>query len=212
MKYVAACILTFLSVLALKAQHPNKLMREGLAEYKSGNYPAALEKYNQAMGKNADKSLAHYNMGTAYYKAGKPDSALMHWQTVATGQQDQALQAKAWHNIGNSFVKQRNFEKAVDAYKRALKLNPDDEDTRYNLAYSQRQMQSQQNQNQNQNQKQEKQDQKPEQKPEDKQDDEKLNKELADRMLKALDNKEKELHGRKKEKGDGTPSKPEKDW
>lgn len=214
MRYAFIFLSVSISAVGIRAQHPNKLLREGLTEYKNGNYSAALEKYNQALGKNADRPLAHYNMGAAYYKAGKADSALMHWQTVATGQQDQALQAKAWHNIGNSFVKQRNFEKAIDAYKRALKLNPDDEDTRYNLAYCQRQMQSQQNQNQNQkqNQKQDKREQKQDQKPQEKQEDEKLNKDLADRMLKALDNKEKELHGRMKDKGDGNPSKPEKDW
>jgi Ca-activated chloride channel family protein len=211
----------------VRAQHPNKLLREGLAAYKNGDYTVALNKYNQAMGKESDKVLTHYNLGAAYYKAGKADSAMMHWQTVATGQDNPELQAKAWHNIGNAFVKQRNFEKAVDAYKRSLKINPDDEDTRYNLAYSQRQMQAQQNQNQKQNQNQQNQNQQnqdqkqkeqdkqqePKQnKPEEQPQDEKLSKELAERMLKALDNKEKDLHGRKKEKGEGNPANPQKDW
>lgn len=212
-------ILIIISIMSaeVSAQHPNKLLREGLSAYQKGDYPTAVNKYNQAMGKEADKALSHYNLGAAYYKAGKADSAMMHWQTVATGQDNPGLQAKAWHNIGNAFVKQRNFEKAVDAYKRSLKINPDDEDTRYNLAYSQRQMQSQQNQNQKQNQnqlenKQDKQQQPKENKHEEQPQDEKLSKELAERMLKALDNKEKDLHGRKKEKGEGNPANPQKDW
>lgn len=212
-------ILIIISIMSaeVSAQHPNKLLREGLAAYQKADYPTAVNKYNQAMGKEADKALSHYNLGAAYYKAGKADSAMMHWQTVATGQGNPGLQAKAWHNIGNAFVKQRNFEKAVDAYKRSLKINPDDEDTRYNLAYSQRQMQSQQNQNQKQSQnqqenKQDKQQQPKENKPEEQPQDEKLSKELAERMLKALDNKEKDLHGRKKEKGEGNPANPQKDW
>jgi Ca-activated chloride channel family protein len=223
MKPLGILIIFFIFSAVARAQHPNKLLREGLAAYQKGDFSAAVNKYNQAMGKEADKALSHFNLGAAYYKAGKADSALMHWQTVATGQDNPGLQAKAWHNIGNAFAKQRNFEKAVDAYKRSLKINPDDEDTRYNLAYSQRQMQSQQNQdknqdknqNQKQNQQENKQD-KPqdpkENKSEEQPRDEKLSKELAERMLKALDNKEKDLHGRKKEKGEGNPANPQKDW
>lgn len=201
-----------------QAQNANKLMREGLLAYKKGEYGAAMEKYNEAMKNDADRNLANYNMGAAYYKAGKPDSALMYWQSVATNEKDKNLQSKAWHNIGNSFAKQKQYDKAVEAYKRSLKLNPEDEDTRYNLAYSQRQMQQQQQQQQQnqQQQNQEKQNEKKEENKNDKEDKqenkENMTKEEAERMMKALDNKEKELHERKKAKGDGTPVTPEKDW
>lgn len=197
----------------MHAQSASKLMREGVLAYKKGDYSDAIAKYSQAIEKEADKNLANYNMGSAYYKAGKPDSALMYWQSVATNETDKDLQAKAWHNIGNSFVKQQNFEKAEDAYKRSLKLNPNDEDTRYNLAYSQRRLQQQQQQQQQNQPKQdkEKKEEKEEPKKQDSQDKkENLNKEEAERILQALDNKEKDLH--KKQKFEGEPSAPAKDW
>lgn len=192
------------------AQNASKLMREGLTAYKQGDFTQSIAKYAKALEKGVDKNLANYNMGAAYYKAGKPDSALMYWQTVATTDGDKELQAKAWHNIGNSFIKQRNFEKAADAYKRALKLNPNDEDTRYNLAYSQRQLQAQQQKNQQdkeKEQKEEKEEPKQGDKPENK---ENLNKEEAEKILQALDNKEQDLHKRKKVQGQ--PGTPSKDW
>lgn len=207
--YIAVILLV--STLTF-AQHPSKLMREGLLEYKQGNFDQAISKYKQAVQKGADKNLANYNIGTAYYKAGKQDSALMHWQTVATTDQDKELQARTWHNIGNSFVKQGSLDKAVDAYKNSLKLNPKDEDTRYNLAYAQRKLQAQQQQQQQQ--KQQNKDEKKEQKEEPKQDKkqdqkENLNKEDAEKILQAMDNKEKNLH---KEKKQGIPASPSKDW
>jgi tetratricopeptide (TPR) repeat protein len=204
---------------AAQAQNANKLMREGLLAYKKGEYGIAMEKYNEAMKKNADRNLANYNMGAAYYKAGKPDSALMYWQSVATSEKDKNLQSKVWHNIGNSFAKQKQYDKAVDAYKRSLRLNPEDEDTRYNLAYCQRQMQQQQQQQQQQNQQQQNQEKQNEKKEENKNDKkdkqenkENMTREEAERLLNALDNKEKELHERKKDKREGKPVNPEKDW
>jgi len=47
---------------------------------------------------------------------------------------------KAWHNYGNAKLMQKSYEDAIYGYKKALKLNPKDEDTRYNLAYAQREL------------------------------------------------------------------------
>jgi Ca-activated chloride channel family protein len=202
--------LLFISV-SVFAQNPSKLMREGMLEYKKGNFPNSIAKYNEAIKKGADKNLANYNIGAAYYKADKADSALMHWQSVATTDDNKELLARSWHNIGNSLVKQGSLDKAVDAYKNALKLNPNDEDTRYNLAYSQRRLQQQQQQQQKQDDKKkdekEKDQPKPEEKPDPKED---LNKDEAEKILKAMDNKEKDLH--KGKKGEGDPRTPTKDW
>lgn len=214
--------LLFWSVIQAAAQNPNALMRDGMLSYKKGEYAKSIEQYKSALAKKeANRTIGNYNLGAAYYKAGKADSALLYWQSLASEGLDKDVQARLWHNIGNSFVKQKNFEKAEDAYKRALKLNPNDEDTRYNLAYSQRRLQQQQQQQQKQEQEKQQQpkDQKEEEKKEEEKDkkeeqpknNDKMSKEEAERMLRAMDNKEKNLHGRKKEV-EGTPSNPQKDW
>jgi len=41
---------------------------------------------------------------------------------------------KAFHNIGNVFMKEKDYTQAVEAYKNALRNNPEDEETRYNYA------------------------------------------------------------------------------
>jgi Ca-activated chloride channel family protein len=50
---------------------------------------------------------------------------------------------KALHNLGNCRLKQENWQAAVDAYKKSLKVDPKDEDTRYNLAYAQKKLKEQ---------------------------------------------------------------------
>ena len=60
------------------------------------------------------------------------------------------LRASAFHNMGNNFMLQEKYADAVNAYKNALKLNPTDMDTKYNLEYAKKKLQQQQQQQQNQ--------------------------------------------------------------
>jgi len=49
---------------------------------------------------------------------------------------DNDRKAKVYHNIGNSLLKSDKVEQSVEAYKTALKYNPNDNDTKYNLSYA----------------------------------------------------------------------------
>jgi tetratricopeptide (TPR) repeat protein len=108
---------------------------------------------------------------------------------------------KALHNLGNCRLMQKNYEAAVEGYKKALKVNPKDEETRYNLAYALKKLKEQQkNENKDKKNQQQQQQQQPQ-----------MSKEQAEQMLKAMQNKEQKLQGKKK-KGDGQKVKTEKDW
>ncbi|MBK8414246.1 MAG: tetratricopeptide repeat protein [Bacteroidetes bacterium] len=61
---------------------------------------------------------------------------------------DPKEKASSYHNLGNSMVKAQKYAESIDAYKKALKLNPADNDTRYNLAYAQAMLRKQQEQQQ----------------------------------------------------------------
>jgi Tetratricopeptide repeat. len=65
----------------------------------------------------------------------------------------------AWHNIGNSLLQKKELEKSMEAYKMALRMNPEDEETRYNLAVVQKMIQDQQQDQQQEQQQQQNQDQ-----------------------------------------------------
>ncbi|HET6991741.1 MAG TPA: tetratricopeptide repeat protein, partial [Bacteroidia bacterium] len=139
------------------------------------------------------------------------------------------------HNLGNSMLQQQKYQESINAYKQALKLKPNDEETRYNLAYAQsklkkqnpppKQNQNQKNNKQNKNQQRQQQQQQQQQQQsqqrqnqqQQQQQQEKnpaMSKEEAQRMLDALQDNEKKIRDRmnqKRNKSAFNRSK-EKDW
>ena len=86
--------------------------------------------------------------------------------SIALQPNDKERLAAAYHNTGNALLSDKKIEESINAYKMALKNNPKDNDTRYNLAYAQMMLKKQQ-QNQDKNKdknKDQKQDQKEDQK------------------------------------------------
>ena len=134
------------------------------------------------------------------------DEAAGQFDVVSQTVSDKDTLHKALHNMGNCRLMQKEYQSAVDAYKKALKVDPKDEDTRYNLAYALTKLKEEQKKNdKNKDKQQQKQDQqKQEQQPQ-------MSKQEAERMLNALKNIEQKLQGKKK-KADGQKVKTEKDW
>lgn len=76
---------------------------------------------------------AKYNAGTNYYKNKKWEestAALVYATEVATTKTEKH---KSFHNLGNALFQRKNYKGAVEAYKNALRNDPTDEETRYNL-------------------------------------------------------------------------------
>ena len=124
----------------------------------SENYQKAEVNYRKAMESTKNYDKANYNLGAALYRQEKYEDAAESFQYVAGENSfDKKIRSKAYHNLGNSLMKQEKYKESIDAYKNALKLNPSDMDTKYNLEYAkkklfaqqQQQQQKQQQQNQN---------------------------------------------------------------
>lgn len=215
-------IVTFvLSNLLSLAQQENKFIREGNKLYKENKFVEAEQNYLKAIEKNANNNISNYNLGNAFYKQNKFDEALQQYNTFVNTVNDKEKQAKAYHNIGNAYLKTEKLEEAVKAYKQSLKLNPKDEDTRYNLAYALeklKQQQQQQNQNQQQQQQNKQEEKKEEQKQEQKnqeqqqQQQNQMSKEEAKRMLEALQNEEKNTQEKRDKRKEAVKVQIEKDW
>lgn len=181
--------------------------REGNDIYKLKNYSGAEKKYRDALLHDSVKTVANYNLGNALYQQEKYDEAGKAYADAMTGTNKDSL-ARAWHNLGNSMLKMEKYEESINAYKQALRLNPGDEETRYNLSYAQhkltkikpakkghdpgfekKQQQQQQQNNQKQQNKQEK-DQKQQQPQQE------MTKEEAQKILDAMKNEEKKTRDR----------------
>jgi Ca-activated chloride channel family protein len=224
-------ILIFISAGAF-AQKEKQLVYNGNNYYREGRSEMAINQYREALKTKQDFRKANFNLGDAIYKEAmslkdsksnkpimgmKPDSLANIMFDEAAGQFDVVSQTvsdrdtlhKAYHNLGNCRLMQKNYDQAINAYKKALKLDPKDEDTRYNLAYAlkkKKEEDKKKNKDQQQQQQQQQQDQQKQQ-----QQQPQMSKQEAERMLNALKNTEQKLQGKKK-KGEGERIKTDKDW
>ena len=148
---------------AVNAQNANQLIREGNKQYKENKFADSEIKYRKGLDKEKNSFEAEFNLGDALYKQGKYDQATERFSSLASREKDKSKQATAYHNLGNALLKQKKYEESINAYKNALKNQPTDKDTKYNLAYAQSYLKQQQQQQQQQNKEGDKKDQKDQQ-------------------------------------------------
>jgi tetratricopeptide (TPR) repeat protein len=148
-----------------------KELRKGNKEYKQEKYTEAEIDYRKGLELNARSADVAYNLGNSLYKQEKLPEAMEQYQAAVSDEKDKEKAAMAWHNAGNVFMKNKDYQKSIEAYKQALRRTPYDDETRYNLALAQKLLQDQENQDQNQDQQQDqKQDQQQEQNQDQQQD------------------------------------------
>lgn len=107
---------------------------EGNNKYLQENYRAAIADYSKVLSTNTKDIKANFNIGNAFYETKQYVKAKEHYLTVAENTTDSKQKAEAYHNIGNCFMKEQKYPNAIEAYKNALRNNPKDNHTRYNLA------------------------------------------------------------------------------
>jgi Ca-activated chloride channel homolog len=219
MRRLLAIVILITVMLGLKAQPAQKFIREGNSLYQDGKFKEAEIDYRKALNKSPTSLKAEYNLGNSQYKQQNFNEATNSYLKLAADPKN-AKQSQVFHNLGNSYLESQKYNESIEAYKHALRINPKDEDTRYNLAYALAKMQQQKNKNnqdknkQNQQNKQQQQQQKQQQQQEQQQkQNQKMSKQEADRMLNALNNNEKRtLDKVKKQPAKPMGSQPEKDW
>ena len=151
------------------AQSENKLIRRGNNAFDDGNFQKAEIDYRKALEKNNNSLKGEFNLGGAMYKQESFEEAAKTFETLAGQKLTPAQKSASYHNLGNSLMHLQQFEPAIEAYKNALRQNPKDVDSKYNLEYAKRMLQQQQQQQQDKDQNQD-QDQKDKEDQEDKQD------------------------------------------
>ncbi|MCX6283244.1 MAG: tetratricopeptide repeat protein [Bacteroidetes bacterium] len=218
-------LLLFMLAFPVFAQKENTLLRKGNSQYNKGNFKEAEKDYRKALEINKESVKGKFNLGTAVYEEKNFEESAKMYNELAGKNQDKDIQAKVYHNMGNSFLEAKQYDKSILAYKNALMNNPSDLDTKYNLEYAKMMLKKQQDQQKKDQDKKnkDKQDQKKDQQKKDQdkqdqknqppQDQKKLSKEDAARMLEALKNDEKKtLQKVKKEKAKVQVIGIEKDW
>jgi len=180
------------------------------------NYVEAEMEYRRAISKAPSKAVGSYNLAHSYYKKGSFDEALFRSKEAAKNATTKDEKHRAFHNIGNILMQNDQCKEAVEAFKSALRNNPNDEETRYNFALAKECAEQQKDgggeDNKEDENKEEEKDKEDEQKKEDENKDEKDKKDEGDKDKKEGD-KEEDENGKPKDenKDDGKGEKDKKD-
>ncbi len=132
---------------ALKAS--KNLTYEANQQLSENEFVAAEVDYRKAISKSKENIAAPYNLGTAYYDKESYSEAFGRFKEAGELASEKAQKHKAFHNMGNVFMKKKDYAKAVEGYKEALRNNPNDEETRYNLALAKEMLKKQQDEQKN---------------------------------------------------------------
>ena len=136
-------IIYHLSFSHAVAQTDRQLIREGNKLFRAGQYADAETRYRKAVEANKDNPQAIYNLGNDLMAQKKDSAAVEEFQKAAKLEKNPQRKYQAFHNIGVICQTKQMFQDAITAYKEALRLNPHDDQTRYNLELCKRQLKNQ---------------------------------------------------------------------
>lgn len=116
------------------AQNDRTFIRQGNKLYRTQKWAQAETQYRKAISKNAKNTQALYNLGCALMMQQKDSMAMVQYQHAAQEETNVQRRSKSYHNMGVIMQNHREYAKAIECYKMALRCNPQDNETRYNLA------------------------------------------------------------------------------
>lgn len=117
-------------------------IRKGNREYYKGNYAESELDYRRALEENPHSFESYFNFGNSLYKQGRYEEAselfseLGNETGAALAQVDKTAASNIFYNAGNSLLRNQKIAEAIEGYKNALRINPDDQEAKFNLAYA----------------------------------------------------------------------------
>lgn len=183
-------LLTFIFIIGsfiAQSQEWKKSLMDARKCYKKGQFSEAVENYRKAISKAPKEIDLSEELAQAHYKSREFKSAEKEFEKSLNSSNNKKTTASKHYNIGNSRMKSRNYSGAVDAYKQALRLNPNDKKTKYNLSEAIRRVKSEKKKKQ--------------QKPDSKQKDKQQKNEKNQQKNQQNQNKDPKQSDAKKDKG-----------
>lgn len=207
---ISVTILLFFITAELAAQQGDGFIQQGNNYYQQGNYGQAEEQYRKALEYDPTSTTAQFNLANTLVKLDKADEAMQAYEELAKKTKDKELQAKSYYNQGVLLSQQKKLEESIEAYKKALRLNPADNDARENLQKALLELKKKNPPKKKEEDSKKKKNE--QQQPPNQQQQPKMNPKEAEQKLKLLEQKEKEVQQRlQKESNKNSQSMP-KDW
>jgi tetratricopeptide (TPR) repeat protein len=188
------------------AQAGNAAIREGNKLYHKGQFDKALPEYQKAIEQNSKNDIARYNLANTRYRTGNFADAEKAFDDVINNTTEKKYIEKSYYNKGVAYIKEKKLQESIDAWKSALKLDPTDEDARFNLQKALTEQKKNESKEQKQSQQQQKQQQQKQKQ------NNKLDKKKIEQYLKSLEQKEQEVQQKFQQSRARGVTQPEKDW
>ncbi|MBI5428506.1 MAG: tetratricopeptide repeat protein, partial [Nitrospinae bacterium] len=141
--WLGALVAAFIPGMAL-GESPDAKIREAVSSYNRQEYENAAKLFQDAQADRPGDPRLAYNLGNSAYKLGKFDEAVHAYSKTTAA--DSTLKQKSLYNAGNALFRLGKLEEAVSAYKEALKLDPNDMDSKFNLEFAREQLNKRQQQ------------------------------------------------------------------
>ena len=132
-KAAATMLLLMVAATASAQQADRQYIREGNKQFRLGQYDKAEVSYRKAVEKNPKNPQAAYNLGNALMAQKKDSAAVQQFEQSTRIETNPMRKAAAYHNMGVICQTHKMYDEAIEAYKNALRNNPNDDETRYNL-------------------------------------------------------------------------------
>ena len=136
-------------------------MNRGRKHFFKGELEEAERCYDKVLALDSTNNRARYNLADTYLAQGDAENALKNYKKVISSAKnsDKPLCAKSFHNIGvinqsaavaakDPQMKQRFLQEAIASYKDALRIEPNADDTRYNMVLCMKQLKKSEQQQQ----------------------------------------------------------------
>lgn len=149
LRYILVFALMVLGLAKVGAQNDRNFIRQGNCAYHKQKWAAAETQYRKAISKNQKNAQAVYNLGCALMMQQKDSMAMIQFENASKLETNKMRRARSYHNMGVVMQQHQQYAQAIGCYENALRCNPQDNATRYNLALCKKLLKNQKQNKQN---------------------------------------------------------------
>ena len=107
---------------------------QGVQDYRNKKYKSAQEYYDSILSDDSNNLEALFGKGSSLFMQDSLKTAQSSFNATLSLSENQ-LKSKALYNLGNISFKNQKLDEALSFYRKALELNPEDDEARYNYEF-----------------------------------------------------------------------------
>ena len=131
------CILFVFCTFNSFSQNKVEILNEGNSEFNNGDYKKAEQLYRESLEKDASYYKAHVNLAHSLYKQEKFDESTSFYKNSLELTDEKSNKGISHYNLGNSQLIKGKVEESIESYKNSLRIEPNNMNTKRNLAIAQ---------------------------------------------------------------------------